>query len=235
MSLAEANNDENGAEGAGGVADEAAATGTPGAEIVPNEGEGATPGADLDWGEAYKGEDGQLDLAKVNERLKAADAAPEGVPENVDGYDLALSEKIEISEGNPIEFSKDDPLVAEFLKEAHAAGKSQEQVSAELGMAAKVLQANFAARDAATKEAVAAEAEKIGVDRLKAAHASLSALTSNDDADKIFENISTSAAFDAVERLLTKANGGGGGRTPAGNGESKEPASLADRLFGKKS
>jgi len=218
-----------------------------GAVSVPadNAGDAAEQKADagseeaLAWDDALKGEDGQPDLAKIHEKLNELSAAPEGVPESAEGYSLDLAEAVEIAEGQAIEFAADDPIVADFLKEAHEAGKPQAQVQKELTFAAKALQANFAARDKATKEQVQSEISSLGDKgpaRIKATFESLATLTGDREAaNHLIENIATARAFEALEAIVSKTNGGAGGRTPAGDGQTGGKKPLADRLFSKTS
>lgn len=180
--------------------------------------------------EAYRTEDGKADLAKLIERVQAADAEAaeraKGVPETVEGYEIKLADDLRLPDGSPIQIDKDNPLLKEFLQDAHSAGKTQEQVSRELSFFAKELSNVIAGQKQATEQQIAAEIAKIDPDaskaerRFEAVRKGLSEAIGDDGASALFEEIRSAGSFAALEQLHERlmgqserddsANGGAG-------------------------
>lgn len=218
-------------------ADESAAE-TPPAEAeaaapAGNEPPAETPDAEsveVEIPEAYRTEDGKADLAKLIERVQAADAEAaeraKGVPETVEGYEIKLADDLRLPDGSPIQIDKDNPLLKEFLQDAHSAGKTQEQVSRELSFFAKELSNVIAGQKQATEQQIAAEIAKIDPDaskaerRFEAVRKGLSEAIGDDGASALFEEIRSAGSFAALEQLHERlmgqserddsANGGAG-------------------------
>lgn len=175
--------------------------------------------------EAYRGEDGKPDFAKIAERLKAADAEPkraEGVPESADGYELALAEEVKLPNGEAVTLDKDNELLQSFLKDAHAAGMPQEAVTRTLTAFAKEVGSMLNGVGQASQEQINAEMAKIDSDP-KQVEARWNALTKQlgetleiDGASKLLEEISSAESFTALEAIVERLTGTGGRSTDGG-------------------
>jgi hypothetical protein len=170
---------------------------------------------------------------------KADEAAGEesqpNVPESADGYDLALGEEIKGLNGEAISIDAENPLLKEFLADAHQNGRTQEQVTADLTRFAKY-QAQMAEGIQADHRAnMEAEFAKLGdkaSDRLAGLHGFIKQNFSESKADAVIESIGSAEAFEVVESLIAQVNGSDeAAATPAGS-EGKAELSLAQRMYG---
>lgn len=195
-------------------------------------------GADFpDFGEAYLGEDGKPDLAKINERLKSADALAEKmgeVPKDVSGYEIPTVEELGLPEGFDGGFDAEDDDLKAFLAAAKDAGKGKAQVKEELTAYAKAVSASIQKYHASRDAQVDAEFQKIGKERFDAASNALKTLGGDTQGETYAEalgSVDNAALFEVVEALIAKA--GGAGDSPFGrSGGNDKPASLADRWAG---
>ena len=178
--------------------------------------------------EAYRGEDGKPDMAKLLERVTKADEADaakaEGVPESADAYELKVSDDIKMPDGTPVELDADNPLIKEFLTNAHEAGWSQDTVSKNLNLFAREMSNVVSGIEAAQKQAVEAEIAKVDEDRkavearFTAVENDLSEMVGKDGASALLKDVRTADAFLALESLREKLleSGARGGDAPGG-------------------
>ena len=209
--------------------DAPAATDTPAAEA------GDTP----EIPEQYRTEDGTADLGKLLERVTAADAEPEGaadLPEEAGGYDLSALAEFELEGGGKGSLNAEDPALQDFLKEMHAAGRGQEEVAGILKHAPKLVESVVKGMTSASEEQVEAAIAELGEGaeaRFNTIISGLSARVGEDAANAIMGELRSVKSFEAVERLLEKAEGGPGDRSQDGDGKSPQ-RSLGERFFGSK-
>lgn len=171
--------------------------------------------------ENYRAEDGSADVAKLLERAAAADAIGEGVPEAPDGYDLSLPEDLDLGEGGEFAFDADNEHMKAALAVLHEANVSQDVVSKLLPAYAQALQADVAsigeAVHAELNKQVEAEMAHLGDKdaqkaRVAGVETGLTEIFGNDDAAKesaraVTSDLRTFAAFEAIEKLVSKLNG----------------------------
>jgi len=223
-------------EGAQAAA-ETKATGSPGAEEAAGqeaEGQGGSAdGAPPEVPDAYKGEDGEPDIAKLVERARAADEADEAtgeVPESPEGYDLT---GIKVGE-EEIELQSDDPTLQEYLKFAHEAGRSNEQVKSDLAFFGKALTAQQKAEAEAEAAEIDAELKKLGENvkgRVEAVTKGLASYGSEEDAKSLVDRLRKAGEFTILEKLYAAAHGGDDQASPASTGSRKAEKTPAERIY----
>lgn len=200
-----------------------------------SEGQATDAGATPEVPEAYRGEDGQADLNKLLARVAEADAAPEGVPASPGEYDLALPEDLEMPEGFDLKIDPENEHLKAALATFHEAGVSQEVVSKILPAYVQALAGDMQAANMAQEEAVQAEIQKLGDNpaaRVEGLKSSLTqTLGAEDSAIALLDNISSVAAFEAVENLISKINGGDESVRVAKGGAKEDTRSFAERMF----
>lgn len=162
------------------------------------------------------------------------------VPETPDAYDIALPEEVKLEGGQAIAFNADDPLLKEFQTMAHEMGMDQEGFTKFLSLGANFLKTNIDAQTTVTRQQVQDELGKLGKDeaaqtaRVEKLSTALAKVGGEQAAFSIMSDIRSAEAFEAVEKLVERANGSGGKRTPAITGTITETPPLHDRLFGSK-
>lgn len=208
------------AAGATGAAGEAASSEAPAAPEIPK---------------AYRAEDGSADLNKLIERVNAADAAPEGVPDSVEGYDLALAEEVELPGGQKVQIDPENEQTKALLAEFHKAGVPQSVLTSALTTYSKSLAADMGAFVEAQQGAVDAEIAKLGDNADARVTGLVTGLTeilgSEAQAKAVAGEIRSYESFEAFEALVAKQNGAEeSSRTPGGVGSGSEKT-LAQRMY----
>lgn len=187
--------------------------------------------------EAYRAEDGTADIAKLIERVTAADAPVDGLPEAADGYDLTLPDDIKAPDGSAITIDPENEQLKSVLGALHAAKVPQSVVSEILPAYARDVARTQAEQHEAYTKARDAEMAKLGGEAkasermggLKTAFTSI--LGDEKTALAALDGISSAEAFQAIEKLVSKLNGGDETHRLSGaSGGEKRP--LHERMYG---
>jgi len=187
--------------------------------------------------EAYRSEDGSADIAKLIERVSAADAAVDGLPEAPDGYDLALPDDIKGPDGAAFTIDPENEQLKSVLSALHAAKVPQSVVSEILPAYARDVAQMQNSNLEAHAEARNAEIAKLGGEakaneRMGGLRAAFTEILGNEKtALAALDGIGSAASFEAIEKLVSKLNGGDETRrVPGASGGADRP--LHERMYG---
>lgn len=180
---------------------------------------------------------------------QGAEAAPqegegesdEQAPSVPDTYDIALAEEVKLAGGQAVTFNAEDPMLKEFEGMARDMGMGQEDFTKFLTLGANFLKSNIDAQTTVSQQQVQEQLGKLGANkeaqtaRVEKLSTALAKLGGEQAAFSIMGDIRSAEAFEAVEKLVERANGSGGNRTPALTGSIKAAPALEQALFGKTS
>lgn len=194
------------------------------------------PLADVDYAgidESYF-KDGKPDYAKIAEALKGVQS---DVPGEGADYEIAFPKEFDLKgeDGEVVKLDPADPIVAAFKNVAKENRLGQKAVNDLIGVYGEIIKSVVGQNEAEVKARQDAEFAKLDPDRTKAVERAVKvsrglAAVLKDKAPALIETMTTAAAVEAYEALLTKINGDGTVAPPAdGKGEKK---SLAERMYG---
>lgn len=178
---------------------------------------------------------------------QGAEAAPqegeggEEAPSIPETYDIALAEEVKLAGGQTIAFNAEDPMLKEFEGMAREMGMGQEDFTKFLTLGANFLKSNIDAQTTVSQRQVEEQLGKLGATkeaqtaRVEKLSTALSKLGGEQAAFSIMNDIRSAEAFEAIEKMVERANGSGGNRTPAITGSIKGTPPLEQALFGKTS
>jgi hypothetical protein len=139
-------------------------------------------------------------LAKYSEAAAAEAARAADVPADVNGYELALPEGLDLPQGAEIGIDDKDPFLAEARAAAHELGLTKSQWTRFVALEAQQRAAAYKAK----VDTFAAEKIKLGSNadaRIEAVRNKLAA----SGAGALAESLFTAASVEAVEKLIAAA------------------------------
>lgn len=148
---------------------------------------------------------GKSDGEDVEKTPADADENKGTIPDSPDGYDFSLPEDLGLKDekGDPLQFTADDPFVAQGREIASKYGLSQEAVSELVGLYGQVIKDTNEAGVAAQKElAQQRTAEELG--KLKTTDADGNEVSGEDRVRRLLASVN-SAAGDGASSILKDA------------------------------
>ena len=188
----------------------------------------------LEIPEAYRGENGEADVAKLIERAKFADALSADRPDDPSGYKIDLGDDIKGPDGKPLVIDAENPILQEYLKEAHEKGLGAAAVTENIKFFARGVTDTLTNLQAERQKQIDQVISDLGDKaeaRFKAVDSFIAGVAGKEGASAILGEVSTKTAFEALEALAAAANGGTPQKQDGGAGEGGK-RSLHDRLFG---
>lgn len=173
------------------------------------------PLADVDYAgidESYF-KDGKPDYAKIAEALKGVQS---DVPGEGADYEIAFPKEFDLKgeDGEVVKLDPADPIVAAFKNVAKENGLGQKAVNDLIGVYGEIIKSVVGQNEAEVKARQDAEFAKLDPDRTKAEERAVKvsrglAAVLKDKAPALIETMTTAAAVEAFEALLSKINGDG--------------------------